>query len=246
MIFLRTILLTLLLTLQTGALAHTGIKSTAPAQDAVMETAPDALVLTFKGKVRLMKIALSDADQKAIDIGFKPATNANKTFSVDLPALAANSYTVKWSSMAKDGHLIKGKFDFTVAEEKAESPLALVTVYKTPTCGCCTAWVDHMRDNGFTVETHDKEDLDPYKLQAKLSPGLQSCHTAFVDGYAIEGHVPAADVKRLLAHKPDISGLTAPGMPMVSPGMAPKGTEPSGYPVISYKDGEKTGVFSQY
>lgn len=125
-------------------------------------------------------------------------------------------------------------------------PLPLVTVYKSATCGCCTAWIEHMKDNGFPVEAHDSDNLNEYKIKAKLGAGLGSCHTAFVDGYAIEGHVPADDVKRLLSEKPDISGLTAPGMPMNSPGMAPKGSKPSGYDVVSFKDGKAVGVFSAY
>ena len=125
-------------------------------------------------------------------------------------------------------------------------PLPLVTVYKSATCGCCAAWIDHMKDNGFPVEAHDADNLNKYKVKAKLGAGLGSCHTAFVGDYAIEGHVPADDVKRLLTEKPDISGLTAPGMPMNSPGMAPKGSKPSGYDVISFKDGEAVGVFTEY
>ncbi|RVU85592.1 hypothetical protein EOL70_06475 [Leucothrix sargassi] len=226
--------------------AHTGIKSTSPQNDAVLTSAPETLGLEFKGNVRLFKVTLSDADKQEIDIGFNPTTKAAKSFSVALPPLAASRYTVDWVSMSKDGHKVTGDFSFEVAQAKAESPMALLTVYKTPTCGCCSAWIEHMKDNGFTVEAHDKDDLQPYKAQAKLGAGLQSCHTAFIGGYAIEGHVPADDVKRLLAEKPEISGLTAPGMPMVSPGMAPKGTPPQGYAVLGYKDGKQVGVFSQY
>ncbi|PWQ92407.1 metal-binding protein [Leucothrix pacifica] len=136
----------------------------------------------------------------------------------------------------------------TTDTSKAEAPkaLPLVTVYKSATCGCCSAWIDHMKDNGFPVEAHNSDNLNEYKVKAKLGASLGSCHTAFVDGYAIEGHVPANDIKRLLSEKPDISGLTAPGMPMNSPGMAPKGSKPSGYDVISFKDGEAVGVFTKY
>ena len=134
----------------------------------------------------------------------------------------------------------------TTREQTKALPLPLVTVYKSASCGCCAAWIDHMKDNGFPVEAHDSDDLNKYKTKAKLGAGLGSCHTAFVGDYAIEGHVPADDVKRLLVEKPDISGLTAPGMPMNSPGMAPKGSKPSGYDVVSFKDGEAVGVFSKY
>jgi hypothetical protein len=128
----------------------------------------------------------------------------------------------------------------------AEPGLPVVTVYKNATCGCCKDWVRHMQDNGFRVEAHDVGNLLPYKEQAKLGAGMGSCHTAFVGGYAIEGHVPAWDVKRLLTEKPDISGLTVPRMPAGSPGMEVPGQPADAYQVISYKDGEETGVFSDY
>lgn len=73
-----------------------------------------------------------------------------------------------------------------------------ITVYKTPTCGCCTKWVDHLKENGLEVESVDVRDLNRLKATAGVTPELASCHTAMVDGYVIEGHVPAADIKRLL------------------------------------------------
>jgi hypothetical protein len=96
---------------------------------------------------------------------------------------------------------------------------AEITVYKSATCGCCKKWISHLEQNGFKVSAFDVKDVVPYKIKNKITPQLASCHTAFVDGYAIEGHVPASDIKRLLTEKPDIHGLTAPGMPMGSPGM---------------------------
>jgi hypothetical protein len=86
----------------------------------------------------------------------------------------------------------------------------------------------------------------PYKDQAKLGAGMGSCHTAFVDGYAIEGHVPARDIKRLLLEKPAISGLTVPRMPIGSPGMEVEGKPADAYQVLSYKDGQEVGVFADY
>ncbi len=129
---------------------------------------------------------------------------------------------------------------------QADSSLPVVTVYKSATCGCCKKWVQHMENNGFRVEAHDVNNLVDYKYKARLGAGLGSCHTAFVDKYAIEGHVPARDVKRLLQEKPDISGLTVPGMPKGSPGMEMPGQTADSYQVISYKDGKEVGVFSQY
>lgn len=99
------------------------------------------------------------------------------------------------------------------------SALPLVVVHKTPTCGCCGLWVDHVREAGFPVEVHDMDDLGPVKQRLGIPYGKGSCHTAEVGGYAIEGHVPARDIKRMLEEKPDARGLVLPGMPMGSPGM---------------------------
>lgn len=133
------------------------------------------------------------------------------------------------------------------AEAKKPDPsLPVVTVYKSATCGCCKAWVSHLEENGFSVEAHDVGNMLEYKQKAKLGAGMGSCHTAFVDGYAVEGHVPAKDLKRLLLEKPDISGLTVPRMPMGSPGMEVEGQPADPYQVLSYKDGEEVGVFSDY
>lgn len=181
----------------------------------------------------------------------------NKPYTLTIPALLISIIVSAFSLQALNADDVKssntssietGKaIEATEASDKeATNALPLVTVYKSATCGCCSAWIDHMKDNGFPVEAHDSENLNQHKIKAKLGPGLGSCHTAFVGDYAIEGHVPADDVKRLLSEKPDISGLTAPGMPMNSPGMAPKGSKPSGYDVISFKDGEAVGVFTQY
>ena len=97
--------------------------------------------------------------------------------------------------------------------------LPVVAVYKTPWCGCCKLWVEHLRKAGFTVEVHDVEDLDAEKDRMGVPADKRSCHTAEVAGYYVEGHVPAADIKRLLKDKPKAEGLVLPGMPMGSPGM---------------------------
>lgn len=97
--------------------------------------------------------------------------------------------------------------------------LPLVVVHKTPTCGCCGLWVEHLREAGFPVQVHDMNDLGPVKQRLGIPYGKGSCHTAEVGGYAIEGHVPAQDIRRLLDEKPDALGLVLPGMPLGSPGM---------------------------
>lgn len=94
-----------------------------------------------------------------------------------------------------------------------------MVVYKSPTCGCCNAWVKHVRAAGYAVETHDVDDVAPYKQKYGVPLDLASCHTGVIDGYAIEGHVPADLVDRLLREKPKARALIVPGMPMGSPGM---------------------------
>ena len=101
----------------------------------------------------------------------------------------------------------------------AATALPLLVVSKSASCGCCRLWVEHMRQAGFVVEVHDVDNLDPIKTRVGVPVGKGSCHTAEVGGYFIEGHVPAVDVKRLLAEKPAAKGLVAPGMPPGSPGM---------------------------
>ena len=100
---------------------------------------------------------------------------------------------------------------------------AKAVVYKSPTCGCCSKWIDHLEKNGFEVEAKDVPDVTPIKRANGVPPGMTACHTAMVGGYFIEGHVPAEDVKRLLEEHPQIAGLTVPGMPVGSPGMEVEG-----------------------
>lgn len=94
-----------------------------------------------------------------------------------------------------------------------------VLVHKSPTCGCCTLWVEHLRANGFTVEVQEEADVASSKRRLGVPPPLASCHTAEVGGYFVEGHVPAADIRRLLTQRPALRGLAVPGMPAGSPGM---------------------------
>lgn len=101
----------------------------------------------------------------------------------------------------------------------AQGALPLVTVYQSPTCGCCGEWVKHMRASGFRVETRDMDDVTPIRRRLGVPGELLSCHTATVGGYAIEGHVPATDVKRLLREGTRVKGLAVPGMVIGSPGM---------------------------
>jgi len=122
-----------------------------------------------------------------------------------------------------------------------------ITMYKSPSCGCCTGWADTLKTSGFTVVEKKSDDMDVIKQKYGISDKLASCHTALIDGYIIEGHVPAADVQRLLKEKPaGVVGLTAPGMPQQSPGMQPDMLEPKNYDVLAFDKDGNTTVFSHY
>lgn len=111
---------------------------------------------------------------------------------------------------------------------------ALLNVYKSPTCGCCGEWIKHMRANGFRVETHDVADVMPIKRRYGVPDELASCHTAVIAGYAIEGHVPAADVQKLLRERPKVRGLAVPGMVPGAPGMEQGPPQP--YATLAFDD----------
>lgn len=117
-------------------------------------------------------------------------------------------------------------------------------VWKTPACGCCSVWVEHMEAAGFRVKVNDLNDVTPIKTRLKVPPRVATCHTAVVDGYVVEGHVPAADVRRLLKERPDILGLVVPGMPAGSPGMESPRPEP--YDVLALGRDGTLEVYSSH
>ena len=120
----------------------------------------------------------------------------------------------------------------------------VIDVYKTASCGCCKGWVRHLEENGFAVKAHDVDDPGDYRQKFGIPKELGSCHSARVAGYALEGHVPAADIKRLLASKPRATGLAVPAMPLGSPGMEGPRSDP--YEVLLVKKDGKTTVFKRY
>ena len=120
-----------------------------------------------------------------------------------------------------------------------------VVMHKDPNCGCCGKWAEHMRAAGFTVKEVATERMDLVKEDAGVPQALGSCHTARVGGYVVEGHVPAADVRRMLTEKPAIAGISAPGMPMGSPGM--EGPYPADrYDVVSFDAQGRTAVYASH
>ncbi|MCK7544360.1 DUF411 domain-containing protein [Marinobacter bryozoorum] len=120
-----------------------------------------------------------------------------------------------------------------------------IKIYKSPTCGCCGDWVDHLEENGFEVDVTDTNNMNQVKMDAGLTPQLASCHTAFIDDYVIEGHVPAADIRRLVEEKPMAHGLSVPGMPVGSPGME-MGDRKDNYQVLLFNKAGQTRVFADY
>ena len=119
-----------------------------------------------------------------------------------------------------------------------------IEVYKTPTCGCCNKWVEHLRNNGFTVRTVNLDRLADVKARHGVPSRVQSCHTGLIDGYVIEGHVPASDIHALLKKRPSVVGLALPGMPIGSPGMEGPNARP--YDVVTFDKQGRSEVFATH
>lgn len=161
-----------------------------------------------------------------------PLTSLGLTLAMSLIVSACSSE----SSVSQDS-------DSTVVALNAKMPS--MVVYKSPSCDCCEDWVEYVEKAGYPVTTIKHDNVDSIKTSHGLTnPALKSCHTAIVDGYVIEGHVPLSDIEKLLATRPNIVGLTAPGMPMMSPGM---GSEtPMDYDVLAFDKHGKSRVYSSY
>lgn len=121
----------------------------------------------------------------------------------------------------------------------------VVDVYKSPTCGCCSKWVDHLKANGFKVRSHNTNDVVAHKARLGVPYGYGSCHTAEVGGYLVEGHVPAKEIKRLLKEKPRARGLVVPGMVTGSPGME-AGSRKDPYEVFLVNRDGSTQTYAHY
>ncbi len=129
---------------------------------------------------------------------------------------------------------------------KSDGPV--IELYKSPNCGCCEGWAKIMLKKGYRINVHNQQQWNEIKSTYSLPPKLQSCHSAVIDGYLIEGHVPAEDIARLLKQKPDnIKGIAVPGMPQYAPGMAVSGNadEYKGFAVIAYP-ADDASVYHQY
>lgn len=157
------------------------------------------------------------------------------------PEAAGSSTTMVAPRSAQEPPAIARTPAAAAALHQAEAGAPRMIVHKSASCGCCGLWVEHMRTAGFAVEVRNTDDLNPLKERVGVPYGKGSCHTAEVGGYFIEGHVPADDVKRLLAEQPDAKGLVLPGMPAGSPGMElPDGTTESYMVELVRRDGSLT------
>ena len=142
--------------------------------------------------------------------------------------------------------LMTGLLLVSASGTTAQDRLPPVEVYKEPTCGCCSKWIDHLRSHGFTARAIDTAKIDELKASRGIPTQARSCHTAIVGGYVVEGHVPAADVLRLLKERPAIAGIAVPGMPIGSPGMEVPGMKAQPFDVIAFGKDGSTRVFASH
>jgi len=133
--------------------------------------------------------------------------------------------------------------DAELAMATVDQSLPTVVVYKTETCGCCNGWVEHMRAAGFQVDARNVRDIMSVKAEAGVPGPMVTCHTAMIDGYVVEGHVPAQYIKQMLAEHPDIAGIGVPGMPQGSPGM--EGPSPQPYQVLAFDHDGNVSVYAE-
>jgi hypothetical protein len=151
---------------------------------------------------------------------------------VTILALATTAVTLVLTTAAARTH----------SPEPAKKPT--ITVYKDPNCGCCKNWIEYLVKHGYRVDAKDSPDMAAIKRTLGVPNALGACHTAVVNGYLIEGHVPAADIDRLLERRPRVAGLSVPGMPMGSPGMEGPRSQP--YQVYTFDKSGKTTVFARH
>jgi hypothetical protein len=135
--------------------------------------------------------------------------------------------------------IVSGLSFFALRADAEKAPL--LTMYSSPYCGCCGKWLDHLKAEGFRVKAENRNDMALVKKEKRVPASVASCHTAIIEGYVVEGHVPAAAIERLLAERPDIVGLAVPGMPAGSPGM--ESPNPVAYDVLAMEYDGKTTVF---
>jgi hypothetical protein len=142
------------------------------------------------------------------------------------------------------GALLFTLVSLTSTTAQYETKLPTIQVYKSASCGCCAKWVDHLRAAGFTVTATDVPSVADIRTKYNVPSAVASCHTAIVDSYIVEGHVPAEYVRQLLTKRPAVAGIATPGMPIGSPGMEGPNAKP--YDIVSFDKQGKTAVFATH
>ena len=176
-------------------------------------------------------------------------------------AIAATAVGVFYFTSASGDNNTAQKSNFVVANDNTSqatlvsvwdketedySGVTAMTVYRSPSCGCCGVWVDHAKKHGFKIEDIKTEEMDAIKQTHNVPAELASCHTAIIDGYVMEGHIPADDIKRFLAEKPDnLIGLAVPGMPIGTPGMEARDIKQP-FQVLAFNDKGEVEIFREY
>ena len=179
--------------------------------------------------------------------------------SIAIAATAAG--TIYFSSASEDSDIISKSNSVVANETSSQATLVSVwdketepdysgitemTVYRSPSCGCCGVWVDHAKKHGFKIEDIKTEEMEALKQKHNVPAELASCHTTIIDGYVMEGHIPADDIKRFLAEKPDdLIGLAVPGMPIGTPGMEARDIKQP-FKVLAFNDKGEVEVFKEY
>lgn len=166
---------------------------------------------------------------------------------VGVSAIACSKPEEKTDSAAPSGDAVAtsqvSKSEPAATLASAKGSAIPIKVYKDANCGCCKAWIKHLEENGFVVEAMDMPDLSAVKTKYGVGSDIQACHTAIVDGYTVEGHVPADVILKMLKEKPAIAGLAVPGMPAGSPGM--EGATKEKYDVLTFDRAGRTTVYAQ-
>ena len=149
------------------------------------------------------------------------------------------------SAVAKDHNAVALASVWDQETEPDYSGTLEMTVYRSPSCGCCGVWIEHAKKHGFKIKDIKTESIEALKQKYNVPPELVSCHTTIIDGYVMEGHIPADDIKRFLEQKPELAGLAVPGMPLGTPGME-AGDLKQPFQVLAFNDKGEVEVFNEY
>ncbi len=172
------------------------------------------------------------------------AISAAGAATIYLSLIRGENQTIsKQNEIAKQTNTAVSVWD--KATEASYSGTKEMTVYRSPSCGCCGVWIEHAEKHGFKVEDIKTEEMAALKQKYNIPPQLAACHTTIIDGYVIEGHIPADDIKRFLTEKPELVGLAVPGMPLGTPGME-AGDLKQPFQVFAFNDRGEVKVFKEY